>query len=69
MIRQPHEEATMQSPTSLSVLKKRTKTIKVKSPAEERLPVAHLPVELVVARGGWGGVKSPAHHRCWARAA
>jgi hypothetical protein len=28
-----------------------------------RLPAAHLPTELVVARGGRGDVKSLAHHR------
>jgi hypothetical protein len=50
------------------VIGKKTKTIKVKSPAEERLPAAHLPAELAVGCGGRGDVKSLAHHRSWARA-
>jgi hypothetical protein len=38
------------------------KAIKVKSPAEERLPAARLPTELAVRLGGRGDVKSLAHH-------
>jgi len=34
-----------------------------------RLPAVHLPAELVVARDGWGDVKSLGHLRCRARAA
>ena len=67
--RDEEKPARVPASLSVSVTGRKTKTIKLKSPAEERLPAAHLPTELVVARGGHGDVKSLGHHRCRARAA